>query len=146
MESAKTWTPSQPYGIANVDKQPRDRQMPCKGRNLPTAPAQIRCPQVFPICCYSLAVSMGKWVFRRRALWRPHPTHREVSCGDTDMDWHRPRAGSQDNVRVGWPEHKALFAYRNTWTLLMEVSAVRSTVLADRNLSSTKSSGSKGPL
>ncbi len=27
---------------ANVDKQARDRQMTCKGRNLPIAPAQIR--------------------------------------------------------------------------------------------------------
>ncbi len=29
---------------ANVDKQACDRQMPCKGRNLPIAPAQIRWP------------------------------------------------------------------------------------------------------
>ncbi len=34
--------PLQPHGIANVEKQPHDRQMPCKGRNLPIAPAQIR--------------------------------------------------------------------------------------------------------
>ncbi len=44
MQSATTQTPLQPYGIANVDKQPHDRQMPCKGHNLPTTPAQISCP------------------------------------------------------------------------------------------------------
>ncbi len=47
---------------------------------------------VFPVCCYSLAVTMGKWAFRRRALRRPHPARREVPCGDTDMDWPRPGA------------------------------------------------------
>ncbi len=35
---------------------------------------------------------------------------------------------------------------RRSPTLLMEVSVVRSAVLADRNFSSTESSGSKGPL
>ncbi len=48
--------------------------------------------QVFPICCYSLAVTAGKWAFWRKALWRPHPARREVTCGDTDMDWPRPGA------------------------------------------------------
>ncbi len=48
--------------------------------------------QVFPICCYSLAVMAGKRAFRRRALRRPHPARREVTCGDTDMDW--PRLGA----------------------------------------------------
>ncbi len=42
--------------------------------------------QVFPICCYSLAVTAGKRAFGRRVLWRPHPARREVTCGDTDMD------------------------------------------------------------
>ncbi len=47
---------------------------------------------VFPVCCYSLAVTTGKRAFRRRALRRPHPARREVPCGDTDMDWPRPGA------------------------------------------------------
>ncbi len=48
--------------------------------------------QVFPICCYSLAVATGKQAFWRRVLRRPHPARREVTCGDTDMDW--PRLGA----------------------------------------------------
>ncbi len=44
MESATTWTPPQPCGIANVVKQPCVRQMLRKGRNLPTAPEQICWP------------------------------------------------------------------------------------------------------
>ncbi len=27
--------------------------------------------------------------FQRRVLRRPHPARREVTCGDTDMDWTR---------------------------------------------------------
>ncbi len=34
----------------------------------------------------------GKRAFQRRALRRPHPAQREVTCGDTDMDW--PRLGA----------------------------------------------------
>ncbi len=34
----------------------------------------------------------GKQAFQRRALRRPHPARREVTCGDTDMDW--PRLGA----------------------------------------------------
>ncbi len=34
----------------------------------------------------------GKRAFQRRALRRPHPAWREVTCGDTDMDW--PRLGA----------------------------------------------------
>lgn len=30
---------------------------------------------------------MGKRAFSRRVLRRPHPTRRDVSCGDTDVDW-----------------------------------------------------------
>ncbi len=48
--------------------------------------------QVFPVCCFSLAVTAGKRAFRRRMLRRPHPARREVTCGDTDMDW--PRLGA----------------------------------------------------
>ncbi len=36
------------------------------------------------------AVTTGKWAFRKWALRRPHPARREVTCGDTDMDWPRP--------------------------------------------------------
>ncbi len=115
--------------------------------------------QVFPVCCFSLAVTAGKRAFRRRMLRRPHPARREVTCGDTDMDWPRlgavlhttglwgrsylgvgRRAASRTWQRAlskrrhgftmrltlpwknthmglpkgesGWPEHKALFAYR----------------------------------
>ncbi len=39
-----------------------------------------------------LVVTAGKRVFQRRALRRPHPARREVTCGDTDMDW--PRLGA----------------------------------------------------
>ncbi len=68
---------------------------------------------------------------------------------------HVSRPGSEDNVRVVRPKHKALFAHRKCLEVpdpLMEVSAVRSAVLADRyplltcSLSSTESSGSQGPL
>ncbi len=38
-----------------------------------------------------LAVTAGKWAFRRRALRRPHPSRMEVTCGGTDMEW--PRLG-----------------------------------------------------
>ncbi len=37
-------------------------------------------------------VMAGKRAFHRRALRRPHPARREVTCGDTDMDW--PRLGA----------------------------------------------------
>ncbi len=37
-------------------------------------------------------VTAGKRAFQRRALRRPHPARREVTCGDTDMDW--PRLGA----------------------------------------------------
>ncbi len=56
--------------------------------------------QVFPICCYSLAVTAGKRAFRRRALRRPHPARREVTCGDTDMDW--PRLGAVLHTTGFW--------------------------------------------
>ncbi len=39
-----------------------------------------------------LAVMAWKRAFQRRALRRPHPARREVTCGDTDMDW--PRLGA----------------------------------------------------
>ncbi len=39
-----------------------------------------------------LAVTAGKRAFQRRTLWRPHPARREVTCGDSDMDW--PRLGA----------------------------------------------------
>ncbi len=39
-----------------------------------------------------LVVTAGKRAFQRRALRRPHPARREVTCGDTDMDW--PRLGA----------------------------------------------------
>ncbi len=39
-----------------------------------------------------LAVTAGKRAFQRRVQWRPHPARREVTCGDTDMDW--PRLGA----------------------------------------------------
>ncbi len=47
-----------------------------------------------------LAVTAGKWAFRRRALRRPHPARREVTCGDTDMDW--PRLGAVLHMTGLW--------------------------------------------
>ncbi len=81
----------------NVDKQARDRQMPCKRSH----PSQRKFADlgacrdhgwVHRCWRYSLAVMKGKRAFRRRALWRLHPACREVTCGDTDMDWPRPWA------------------------------------------------------
>ncbi len=56
--------------------------------------------QVFSICCYSLTVTAGKRAFRRRALRRPHPARREVTCGETDMDW--PRLGAVLHTTGFW--------------------------------------------
>ncbi len=47
-----------------------------------------------------LAVTAGKRAFRRRALRRPHPARREVTCGDTDMDW--PRLGAVLHMTGLW--------------------------------------------
>ncbi len=74
MENATTWAPSQPYGIANVEKQPCNKQMLCKGRNFLTTPAQRG--------EYNDAGDSQAVV----------PFTTEVSCGDTDMDWHGPGA------------------------------------------------------
>ncbi len=75
--------------------------------------------QVFPICCYSLAVTTGKRGFRRRALRRPHPAQREVTCGDTDMDWPRPGAvlhttGFWGRSYLGVGRRAASRAWQNT--------------------------------
>ncbi len=42
----------------------------------------------------------GKRAFHRRALRRPHPARREVTCGDTDMDW--PRLGAVLHTTELW--------------------------------------------
>ncbi len=47
-----------------------------------------------------LTVMAGKRAFRRRALRRPHPARREVTCGDTDMDW--PRLGAVLHTTGVW--------------------------------------------
>ncbi len=39
-----------------------------------------------------LGVTAEKRAFQRTALRKPHPARREVTCGDTDMDW--PRLGA----------------------------------------------------
>ncbi len=39
-----------------------------------------------------LAATAGNRAFWRRTLRRPYPARREVTCGDTDMDW--PRLGA----------------------------------------------------
>ncbi len=79
------------------------------------------------------AVLAGSPLDHRRAWWEP---------------WARIQ-GSQDNVRVVRPEYKALFSHRK----FLEVpdpfdgsERGQSTVLANRNFSSTESGGSKGPL
>ncbi len=47
-----------------------------------------------------LAVTAGKQAIWRRALRRPHPARREVTCGDTDMDW--PPGGTA-RLAIGTP-------------------------------------------
>ncbi len=47
-----------------------------------------------------LVVTAGKRAFQRRALQRPHPARREVTCGDTDMDW--PRLGAVLHTTGFW--------------------------------------------
>ncbi len=66
-----------------------------------------------------LVVTAGKQAFQRRALRRPHPARREVTCGDTDMDW--PRLGavprtierSQEGTRGGLEGFILLAPFRN---------------------------------
>ncbi len=76
--------------------------------------------------------------------------HHLIAEGRDGSLGHVSRPGSQDNMRVDRPEHKALFAYRKYLEVLDPFDgserAVRSAVLADRIFSSTESSGSKGPL
>ncbi len=43
---------------------------------------------------------MGKLAFRRRILRRPHPARREVTCGDTNLDW--PRHGAVQHMTGFW--------------------------------------------
>ncbi len=60
---------------------------------------------------------------------------------------HVSRPGSQDNVRVVRPEHKALFAHRKCLEVPDPLGERgQDAVLADRYFSSTESSSSKGPL
>ncbi len=99
MESATTWTPSQRCGIQMLTSKRVTDKCHAKGRILPIPQHKFadlgahrdhgwvhRCWR------YSLAVMTGKRAFRRRALWRLHPACREVTCGDTDVDWPRPWA------------------------------------------------------
>ncbi len=66
-----------------------------------------------------LVVTAGKQAFQRRALRRPHPARREITCGDTDMDW--PRLGavprmierSQEGTRGGLEGFILLAPFRN---------------------------------
>ncbi len=107
---------------------------------------------VYAQCSYGTQLRQG-WVclLRRQCL----QVHHLIAEGRGGNLGHVSRPGSQDNVRVVRPKHKALFAHRKCLEVpdpLMEVSAVRSAVLADRyplltcSLSSTESSGSQGPL
>ncbi len=60
-----------------------------------------------------------------------------------------PGRGLKTTWEYSGPNTRHSSLTENAWrspTLLMEVSAVRSAVLADRYLSSTESSGSQGPL
>ncbi len=129
MESATSWTPSQPCGMQMLtservtDKcharglQPSHRPSANSLTLVPAGtteyiaagdsqaavpfPTEIRrdfdlqwiTASNFPICCYSLAVMTGKRAFQRRALRRPHPARREVTCGYIYMDWPKPGAG-----------------------------------------------------
>ncbi len=81
------------------------------------------------------AVLAGSPPDRRRAWWEP---------------WAHIQAGvSRQRESSTGPNTRHSSLTENAWrspTRLMEVSAVRSAVLRDRNFSSTESSGSKGPL
>ncbi len=102
---------------------------------------------VYAQCSYGTQQRQG-WVclLRRQCL----QVHHLIAEGRGGNLGHVSRPGSQDNVRVVRPKHKALFAHRKCLEVpdpLMEVSAVRSAVLADRYpLLTTESSGSQGPL
>ncbi len=101
---------------------------------------------VYAQCSYGTQQLQG-WVclLRRQCL----QVHHLIAEGRGGNLGHVSRPGSQDNVRVVRPKHRHSSLTENAWrslTLLMEVSAVRSAVLADRYFSSTESSGSRGPL
>ncbi len=133
MESATSWTPSQPCGMQMLTS---DRQVPCKRLQpsyhpsansltlVPTGnteyiaagdsqaavpfPTEIRkdfdlqwkTASGLSYLLLQLAVTAGKRAFRRRALRRPHPARREVTFGDTDMDW--PRLGAVLHTTGFW--------------------------------------------
>ncbi len=87
---------------------------------------------VYAQCSYGTQQRQG-WVclLRRQCL----QVHHLIAEGRGGNLGHVSRPGSQDNVRVVRPKHKALFAHRKCLEVpdpLMEVSAVRSAVLADR--------------
>ncbi len=100
---------------------------------------------VYAQCSYGTQQRQG-WICLLRGQCLQ--VHHLIAKGLGGNLGHVSRPGYQDNMRVGWPEHKALFTHRKCLevpTLLMEMSAARSFVSADRNLSSTDSSGSTGP-
>ncbi len=123
MESATTWTPSQPCGMQMLTSERMADKCHAKGRILPIAnsltlvpagtteyisagdsqaavpfPTEVRrnfdlqwkMASNLSYLLLQLGSNDGKRAFRRRALRRPHPARREVTCGDTDMDWPKP--------------------------------------------------------
>ncbi len=140
MESATTWSPSQPYGIANVDKQARVRQMPYKGRKLPIAPAQIcwpwhpQRPQVstslleiakplFPKGRWHVETliwtdpGLGQYYLRNGTLGQILPRSREESCqqGPTECS-------VKGKTKMCWMDSVCFCTAENCWAQSSTVS------------------------
>ncbi len=120
LESATSWTPSQPCGMQMLTSECVTDKCHARGCNLPTAPTQIHqpwCPQG-PLSTSLLEIAKPLFLSpRNRKGFRPSvkDSFRSfllVGRGRGGNLRHVSRPGSQDNVRVDRPEHKALFAYR----------------------------------
>ncbi len=94
----------------------------------PKAPGAVH---IYAQCSYGTQQCKG-WICLLRGQCLQ--VHQLIAEGRGGNLGHVSRPGSQDNVRVGRPEHKALFAHRKCLEvpdpLDIEVSAVRSAVLA----------------
>ncbi len=104
MESPTSWTPSQPCDMQMLTSEHVTEKCHTRGCNFPTAPAQNSLNLVPAGTTEYIAAgdsqatvpfpteirrdfdlqwkTAGKRAFRRRALRRPHPARREVTCGD----------------------------------------------------------------
>ncbi len=93
---------------ANVDKQAHDRQMPCKGCNLPIAPAQIRWPWYLqgPVVSTSLLeIAKPLFLSPQNFLTEGIPTFRKISSslsylllqlGSNDEEASLPEKGATE--------------------------------------------------